>query len=150
MKHFAHFIPSFDINLYSTQSFNPLLSKFDRLLYIHYHLVILFSIESRTGFYYYLLQKDILFLSSKSFYYKTDIYCKAALADLMKLEVFHDWLYPMWESDTYEWNVEVRSVIDILYCQFKVFLELRFGLLSQFTIYNISLRNIFKRTKSKI
>lgn len=31
----------------------------------------------------------------------------------MKVEVFHDWLQPMWESDTYEWKVDVRSVIDI-------------------------------------
>lgn len=46
------------------------------------------------------MKKKVLFLISISFYYKTDIYCKAALADLIKFDVFHDWLYPMWESDT--------------------------------------------------
>lgn len=69
------------------------------------------------------MKKKVLFLISISFYYKTDIYCKAALADLIKFDVFHDWLYPMWESDTYEWKVEVKSVIDILCSQFKFLLS---------------------------
>lgn len=58
----------------------------------------------------------LLFLSSASFSYNTDISCSAALADLIKFDVFHDWLYPMCESDVYEWNVDVKSVIDITFC----------------------------------
>lgn len=58
----------------------------------------------------------LLFLSSASFSYNTDISCSAALADLIKFDVFHDWLYPMCESDVYEWNVDVKSVIDIILC----------------------------------